>query len=154
MTDLRRQLQGTLGSAYTLERELGGGGMSRVFLAEEKALGRKVVVKVVPSDVAAGVNVGDPAIRGTIRGFIAYAERRYDDAATEFRSADLGTSPTLALPNLAMAYDAANQPDSTITIFERYLATRRTRIVTLSLPPRASATRACASSAPIALAST
>jgi serine/threonine protein kinase len=57
MTDLRDQLQGTLGSAYSLERELGGGGMSRVFLAEEAALGRKVVVKVLPPELTAGVNV-------------------------------------------------------------------------------------------------
>ncbi|HEX6316833.1 MAG TPA: protein kinase [Gemmatimonadaceae bacterium] len=57
MTDLRSQLEGTLGASYTLERELGGGGMSRVFLAEERALGRRVVVKILPSDVSAGVNV-------------------------------------------------------------------------------------------------
>jgi serine/threonine-protein kinase len=53
---LRDNLQHTLGAAYTLERELGGGGMSRVFVAEEKALGRKVVVKVLPPEIAAGVN--------------------------------------------------------------------------------------------------
>src|SRR5262245_4578967 len=57
MTDLRAQLHGTLGAAYSIERELGGGGMSRVFLAEETALGRKVVVKVLPTELAAGVNV-------------------------------------------------------------------------------------------------
>jgi tRNA A-37 threonylcarbamoyl transferase component Bud32/Tfp pilus assembly protein PilF len=57
MTDLRDELQSSLGSAYTLERELGGGGMSRVFLAEETALGRKVVVKVLSSDLGAGVSV-------------------------------------------------------------------------------------------------
>src|SRR2546428_248501 len=56
MADLREQLQSTLGDAYTLERELGGGGMSRVFLAEEKALGRKIVVKLLPHDTAAGVS--------------------------------------------------------------------------------------------------
>src|SRR5437867_2344402 len=55
--DHRTQLQSALGSAYTLERELGGGGMSRVFVAEETALGRKVVVKVLPPDLSAGVNV-------------------------------------------------------------------------------------------------
>jgi tRNA A-37 threonylcarbamoyl transferase component Bud32/tetratricopeptide (TPR) repeat protein len=55
--DLREQLQTTFGSAYTLERELGGGGMSRVFVAEETALGRKVVVKVLPPDLGASVNV-------------------------------------------------------------------------------------------------
>ncbi|HET9453964.1 MAG TPA: protein kinase [Gemmatimonadaceae bacterium] len=54
---LREQLQQTLGSSYTLERELGGGGMSRVFLAEESALGRKVVIKVLPPEIAAGVSV-------------------------------------------------------------------------------------------------
>ena len=55
-TDLREQLQTTLSDAYRLERELGGGGMSRVFLAEELALGRRVVVKVLSPDLAAGVN--------------------------------------------------------------------------------------------------
>ena len=54
--DLRDQLQSTLGSTYTVERELGGGGMSRVFLAEETALGRKVVVKILSGDVVAGMS--------------------------------------------------------------------------------------------------
>ena len=56
MTELREQLQESLGSAYTLERELGGGGMSRVFVATEAALGRSVVVKVLPPEMAAGVS--------------------------------------------------------------------------------------------------
>jgi tetratricopeptide (TPR) repeat protein len=55
--ELRDRLQDTLGAAYTIERELGGGGMSRVFVAEETAFGRKVVVKVLPPDTAGGVNV-------------------------------------------------------------------------------------------------
>jgi hypothetical protein len=50
-TPLHQQLQATLGDSYTLERELGGGGMARVFLAEETALGRRVVVKVLAPDV-------------------------------------------------------------------------------------------------------
>ena len=54
---LREQLQTTLGAAYTIERELGGGGMSRVILAEDTSLGRKVVVKVLPPELTAGVNV-------------------------------------------------------------------------------------------------
>ena len=54
--DLRTQLQATLGSAYTLERELGGGGMSRVFVADETRLGRKVVVKVLSPELAAGIS--------------------------------------------------------------------------------------------------
>jgi eukaryotic-like serine/threonine-protein kinase len=57
VTDVRDILQSSLGSSYTIERELGGGGMSRVFVAEESALGRKVVVKVLPPDLAAGVSI-------------------------------------------------------------------------------------------------
>ncbi len=56
-TDLRAQLQLTLGDAYRLERELGGGGMSRVFVAEEVRLARKVVVKVLSPDLAQGISV-------------------------------------------------------------------------------------------------
>jgi len=55
-TDLRDRLQASLGHAYTLDRELGGGGMSHVFAATETALGRSVVVKVLPPDLAAGVS--------------------------------------------------------------------------------------------------
>jgi len=56
-TSLHDSLQVALSSAYTLERELGGGGMSRVFVAEERALARRVVVKVLSPDLAAGVSV-------------------------------------------------------------------------------------------------
>ena len=53
MTDLRTQLQATLGAAYTLERELGGGGMSRVFVARDESLDRDVVVKVLSPELSA-----------------------------------------------------------------------------------------------------
>lgn len=56
MSDLQDRLQTALGSTYRVERELGGGGMSRVYVAEEVALARKVVVKVLPPEMAAGVN--------------------------------------------------------------------------------------------------
>jgi serine/threonine protein kinase len=55
-SSLRDQLQASLGTAYTLERELGGGGMSRVFLADEAALDRKVVVKLLAPELAAGIS--------------------------------------------------------------------------------------------------
>jgi protein kinase-like protein len=56
-SSLQDQVQRALGTAYLLERELGGGGMSRVFLALEHGLGRRVVVKVLLPELAAGVNV-------------------------------------------------------------------------------------------------
>ena len=51
-----QRLEAALSPAYTIERELMGGGMSHVYLATEKALGRSVVVKVLPPELAAGVN--------------------------------------------------------------------------------------------------
>jgi serine/threonine-protein kinase len=56
-TGFKETLQTSLGSAYVLERELGGGGMSRVFVAREVALDRQVVIKVLPPELAASVNV-------------------------------------------------------------------------------------------------
>ncbi len=53
---LRDDLQTALGDTYTVERELGGGGMSRLFVCEELAFGRKVAVKVLAPELAAGVS--------------------------------------------------------------------------------------------------
>ncbi|HXY32390.1 MAG TPA: protein kinase [Gemmatimonadaceae bacterium] len=55
--DLRDQLQRSLSAAYTIQRELGGGGMSRVFVATEVAIGRQVVLKVLPPELSASVNI-------------------------------------------------------------------------------------------------
>jgi tetratricopeptide (TPR) repeat protein len=51
-TALQDRLQTTLGTAYQVERELAPGGMSRLFLATERALDRKVVVKLLPPELA------------------------------------------------------------------------------------------------------
>ena len=50
MTDFPDRLRASLADRYRIERELGGGGMSRVFVATELALGREVVIKVVSPD--------------------------------------------------------------------------------------------------------
>lgn len=54
--DFDSNLRAAVEGAYVLERELLGGGMSRVFLATERSLNRKVVIKVLPPELAAGVN--------------------------------------------------------------------------------------------------
>lgn len=53
---LRERLQRSLGDAYVITRELGGGGSARVFLATEVALERAVVLKVLPTELADGVD--------------------------------------------------------------------------------------------------
>jgi serine/threonine-protein kinase len=57
MSELREQLQTSLGAACTVERELGGAGMSRVFVAYDATTDRRVVLKVLPPDLAAGVSL-------------------------------------------------------------------------------------------------
>ncbi|MFL5506912.1 MAG: hypothetical protein ACJ8AU_08525, partial [Gemmatimonadales bacterium] len=39
-----------------VERELGGGGMSRVFLARDRQLGRRIVVKLLAPELAFGMS--------------------------------------------------------------------------------------------------
>ena len=56
-SDLPAQLQEIIGAGYRIDRELGGAGMSRVFVATDIELNREVVIKVLPPDLAAGVNV-------------------------------------------------------------------------------------------------
>ncbi|MGH7579997.1 MAG: protein kinase domain-containing protein [Gemmatimonadales bacterium] len=53
---LESRIQAAVGDTYHVLRELGGGGMSRVFLAEETRLSRQVVIKVLPPEMGAGVN--------------------------------------------------------------------------------------------------
>src|SRR2546430_17616524 len=57
MVDLHQGLQHSLGTAFLVERELSGGGMSRVFIALDATLGRRVVIKVLPPELAATVSV-------------------------------------------------------------------------------------------------
>ena len=56
-TELREQLQSRLGNDYAVEQELGGAGMSRVFVANDVSLGRRIVVKVLPPEMAASCSV-------------------------------------------------------------------------------------------------
>ena len=57
MADLASRLQEALGDAYHVERELPGGGMSRLFLATERSLGRQVVIKLLPPEMASEVSI-------------------------------------------------------------------------------------------------
>jgi tetratricopeptide (TPR) repeat protein/tRNA A-37 threonylcarbamoyl transferase component Bud32/TolB-like protein len=57
MDALRAKLESALAGQYAFERELGGGGMSRTYLAREVALNRRVVVKVLAPELLAGISI-------------------------------------------------------------------------------------------------
>ncbi len=56
--EFEKRLKDTLSTAYEIDRELGGGGMSRVFVATDRILGRKIVIKVLSPELTAEVNRG------------------------------------------------------------------------------------------------
>jgi Tol biopolymer transport system component len=55
VTDYRARLEAALASRYTIERELGSGGMATVYLAEDLRHHRKVAVKVLRPEIAASL---------------------------------------------------------------------------------------------------
>ncbi len=55
MTDPLALLQRALNERYLFERELGRGGMSRVYLARDRRYGREVAVKVLDPEIATAV---------------------------------------------------------------------------------------------------
>jgi serine/threonine-protein kinase len=57
VTDLLAELQAHFADRYDVERELGGGGMSRVFVARDLKLDRRVVIKLLPPHVTATISV-------------------------------------------------------------------------------------------------
>ena len=56
MASISERLISALGGSYTIERELVGGGMAQVFVAEDHDLARKVVIKILPPELAASVS--------------------------------------------------------------------------------------------------
>jgi eukaryotic-like serine/threonine-protein kinase len=56
MLSIPERLLSALGGSYTIERELIGGGMAQVFVGEDHDLGRKVVIKILPPELAASVS--------------------------------------------------------------------------------------------------
>jgi serine/threonine-protein kinase len=55
VTDLRSTLQAALAERYTLERQLGRGGMATVYLAQDLKHDRPVALKVLHPELAASL---------------------------------------------------------------------------------------------------
>ena len=91
--ELRTQLVASLGTSLTIEGELGGGGMSRVFLARDVALGRRVVIKVLAPELT---------FEGSIERFkreIAFAARLQHPHIVPLLSAgDVAGIPYFTMP--------------------------------------------------------
>jgi len=56
MSSISERLLSALGGSYTIERELTGGGMALVFMGQDHDLDRKVVIKILPPELAASVS--------------------------------------------------------------------------------------------------
>jgi len=57
MVDFLDRVRSTLSDRYTVERELGRGGMATVFLAEDTKHGRQVAIKVIRPEIAISIGV-------------------------------------------------------------------------------------------------
>ncbi len=78
---------------YTLGRELGGGGMSRVFRATENAGGRHVVIKVLPPDLAADISLARFKREIDVAG-----RMQHPNIVPVLGSGDAGGLPWFAMP--------------------------------------------------------
>jgi serine/threonine protein kinase len=107
------RLRTTIGDPYDIERELGGGGMSRVFLAEDVRLRRKVVVKVLSVVAARALEAS-----GDRSGALAAARRRHlwNDISSPYFAAQLREEARLA----ALTGDH----EGAIRAYRHYLALR------------------------------
>ena len=105
MPEIRERLQKHLSGSYTLGRELTGGGMSRVFVAEERALNRKVVIKVLSPALAAAVSV-----ERFEREIMVLAGLNHPNVVPVLSAGQIA-----GLPYLIMPFVKFNQTDSSCT---------------------------------------
>jgi serine/threonine-protein kinase len=93
VAELIDDLRTELGATYAVERELGGGGMSRVFLARDLSLGRDVVVKVLPPGLAATVSA-----ERFRREIMLAAGLQHPNIVPVLTAGEVGTLPYFVMP--------------------------------------------------------
>ena len=92
-TDLLTDLQSHFGNTYVLERELGGGGMSRVFVARDERLDRRVVIKLLPPSVTATISADRFK-----REIMLAAGLQHPNIVPVLSAGDFGTLPYFIMP--------------------------------------------------------
>ena len=90
---LQEQIRETLGPTFTVERELGGGGMSRVFVAYDQTLERRVVVKVLAPELMADVNA-----ERFRREILVIAGLQHPHIVPVLSAGEMGGRPYLVMP--------------------------------------------------------
>ena len=93
MTDLLADLQAHFADKYVLERELGGGGMSRVFVARDERLGRRVVIKLLPPSVTATISA-----ERFKREIMLAAGLQHPNIVPVLQAGEFGTLPYFVMP--------------------------------------------------------
>ncbi|MDA1081494.1 MAG: protein kinase [Gemmatimonadetes bacterium] len=93
MDKLEDRLQSHLGTAYRIQVELGGGGMSRVFVAEEVALARPVVIKLLHPTLAATVSA-----ERFQREILVVASLNHPNIVPVLSAGDVGGLPYFTMP--------------------------------------------------------
>jgi serine/threonine protein kinase len=91
--DLLADLQSHFADTYVLERELGGGGMSRVFVARDERLDRRVVIKLLPPQVTATISA-----ERFKREIMLAAQLQHPNIVPVLSAGELGTLPYFVMP--------------------------------------------------------
>ena len=93
MSDLLSDLQSHFADKYVLERELGGGGMSRVFVARDARLDRRVVIKLLPPQVTATISA-----ERFKREIMLAAQLQHPNIVPVLSAGEFGTLPYFIMP--------------------------------------------------------
>jgi len=93
VSDLLADLQSHFVDKYVLERELGGGGMSRVFVARDERLDRRVVIKLLPPQVTATISA-----ERFKREIMLAAQLQHPNIVPVLSAGELGTLPYFVMP--------------------------------------------------------
>jgi len=99
VSDQLDRLRAALGAQYAIDRELGGGGMSHVYLARDESLGRRVVIKVLAPTLAVGLSA-----ERFRREVMVAAALQHPNIVPVLSAGEVPAGGAMALPYFIMPY--------------------------------------------------